>query len=271
MEPLETSISPRHGVLLLISLFGAFETHSSSTLLHAQSPAPVKPESQDSARVIRWTDALWVVGGVVIISLVDEPVQRYTQKHRSNTLESFAAVFREQGSVFYYGGIVGVLAVGLIKGDDDVLCAAGRLVGTVVASTIAMQGVKMLLGRSRPNANAGAFDFNPFSTEQDSLGVEQRESMPSGHTTAAFAIATALADEIGRMPVSVLLYLWASGAGFSRVYENRHWVSDTVVGALLGITTAKVLTGRWRVFNLKPPRFLLAESGTPSLAWTIDF
>lgn len=240
-------------------------------LAQASDSARVEP-SQDSARVIRWTDAVWAAGGVLVISLFDEPVQRYTQKHRSNTLEDFSEVFREQGSVIYYGGIsLGVLSVGLISGDDDVTRAGGRLIATVAGSTILMQGLKLLVGRSRPNANVGAFDFHPFSTLEDSAGVEQRESMPSGHTTVAFAVATSIADDIGSRPVSVLLYLWAAGAGFSRVYDNRHWLSDTAVGALLGITSAKIITGRWRVFNIKPPRFLIADSGQAVLAWTVKF
>jgi membrane-associated phospholipid phosphatase len=228
--------------------------------------------SGGSARVIRWSDAVWAAGGIALLSLIDEPVQRYTQRHRSTSLESLAEVFREQGSVIYYGGIsLGVLSVGIISGDNDIKRAGGRLVATVTGSTILMQGLKMLVGRSRPSANVGAFDFHPFSTREDSAGVEQRESMPSGHTTVAFAVATSVADDIKSLPVSVLLYLWAAGAGFSRVYENRHWLSDTAVGALLGITSAKIITGRWRVFNIKPPQFLIAESGQAVLVWNLEF
>ena len=241
--------------------------------LAAQIPdsAKVAP-ARDSARVVRWTSAVWALGGIAVLSLIDEPVQRYTQKHRSNTLESLAKVFERQGSAVYYGGVsLGVLAVGVVSGDNDITRAGGRLVATVAGSSLVMQGMKMLVGRSRPNANAGAYDFHPFSTLEDSRGVEQSESMPSGHTTVAFAVATAVADDLESLPISVILYTWAAGAGFSRVYENRHWLSDTAVGALFGITTAKIVTGRWRVFNLKPPQFLIAESGAMGLAWNLEF
>jgi membrane-associated phospholipid phosphatase len=258
----------RVGVLVLGSMTLAPGSH-----LFAQArPSGSEEPSRDSARVIHWTDAVWAAGGVALLSLIDEDVQRYTQKHRSNTLESFAAVFREQGSAIYYGGIsLGVLSVGMISGDDGIKRAGGRLVATVAGSSIVMQGMKMLVGRSRPNANAGAYDFHPFSTLEDSAGIEQRESMPSGHTTVAFAVATSVADDIKSLPVSVLLYLWASGAAFSRVYENRHWLSDTAVGAVLGITSAKIITGRWRVFNIRPPQFLIAPSGDAALVWNLEF
>jgi membrane-associated phospholipid phosphatase len=129
----------------------------------------------------------------------------------------------------------------------------------------------MLIGRSRPNANVGAYDFHPFSTLEDSMGVEQRESMPSGHTTAAFAIATSVVDDIKSTPIAVIVYAWATGAAFSRVYENRHWVSDTVMGAVLGITTAKIVNGHWRVFGLEPPRFLQTGTGGMAIGWDLTF
>lgn len=258
----------RLGLLVL----GMFAVTPGSRLLHAQDSASDSGTARSSARVIRWTDAVWAAGGVALLSLLDEPVQRYTQKHRSNTLETLAEVFREQGSVFYYGGIsLGVLSVGMLSGDADIKRAGGRLVATVAGSALIMQGMKMLVGRSRPNAKVGAFDFHPFSTLEDVNGVEQRGSMPSGHTAMAFAVATSVADDIKSVPVSVLLYAWAAGAGFSRIYENRHWLSDTVVGAVVGITTAKILTGRWRVFNLKPPQFLIADSGDRALVWSLQF
>jgi membrane-associated phospholipid phosphatase len=240
--------------------------------LLGQAGETPRKQTHDSARVIRWKDALWAAGGVAVISLIDQPVQRATQKHRSNTLESFAKVFREEGSPVYYGSVsLGVLSVGLISGNNGIKRAGGRLVATVVASAIVMEASKKLIGRSRPNANAGAYDFHPFTTRNDSTGVEQRESMPSGHVTAAFAVATSVVDDIHNVPISILLYTWASGAAFSRVYENRHWVSDTVMGAILGITTAKLINGHWRVFDLKPPRFLISPSGAMALGWNVSF
>jgi hypothetical protein len=46
--------------------------------------------------------------------------------------------------------------------------------------------------------------------------------MPSGHVTAAFAVATSLADEIKSPLASVLLYTAAAGTDFARINDNRH-------------------------------------------------
>jgi membrane-associated phospholipid phosphatase len=142
---------------------------------------------------------------------------------------------------------------------------------SVAASALLSTGIKHLLGRSRPAEGVGAFEFHPFNSYKDSNGVELRLSMPSGHTTAAFAVATSLADDIGSPVADVLLYALATGTGWSRMNDDRHWLTDTAFGAILGITTAKVVNGRWRIFNLRPPAFLVGEEGTVALSWQVSF
>ena len=94
--------------------------------------------------------------------------------------------------------------------------------------------------------------------------------MPSGHTTVAFALATALADDIHRPWATVGLYTLAAGVGWSRINDNRHWLSDVAGGAILGITSAKLVNGHWRIFGLRPPSVLLGPSNA-GLAWQVKF
>ena len=74
--------------------------------------------------------------------------------------------------------------------------------------------------------------------------------MPSGHTTASFAFAVAVSAHLAgtsrarRGVVSALVILSAAGVAAARVYLNQHWLSDVVVGALLGISTGRILA-RW--------------------------
>ena len=58
--------------------------------------------------------------------------------------------------------------------------------------------------------------------------------MPSGHTTMAFALATALSDDIHRTWASVGLYTMATGVAWSRLNDNRHWLSDVAGGRSRG-------------------------------------
>ncbi len=65
-------------------------------------------------------------------------------------------------------------------------------------------------------------------------------SFPSGHTTTAFAAAAAVTNETTRWwprstwIVGPLMYGGATAVGLSRMYHNRHWASDVVVGAMIG-------------------------------------
>ncbi|GAC1302225.1 MAG: hypothetical protein NVSMB24_06480 [Mucilaginibacter sp.] len=66
-------------------------------------------------------------------------------------------------------------------------------------------------------------------------------SFPSGHTSTAFAVATALSRSYPKWYVAVPAYLWAGSVGYSRMYLGVHYPSDVFGGALLGTTTSWLL------------------------------
>lgn len=73
-----------------------------------------------------------------------------------------------------------------------------------------------------------------------------RNSWPSGHTATAFVSATILHKEYGltRSPwYSVAGYAVATATGVMRVLNNRHWVSDVLSGAGIGIFSTELAYG----------------------------
>ena len=69
-----------------------------------------------------------------------------------------------------------------------------------------------------------------------------RNSFPSGHAATAFMAATILHKEYGhRSPwFSVAGYTAATATGIARMLNNRHWMSDVMVGAGIGILTTEL-------------------------------
>lgn len=67
-------------------------------------------------------------------------------------------------------------------------------------------------------------------------------SFPSGHTAKAFMGAELVRIEYGGW-YGVGAYALATGVGFLRMYNGRHWLHDVLAGAGIGILSARV--GEW--------------------------
>lgn len=67
-------------------------------------------------------------------------------------------------------------------------------------------------------------------------------SFPSGHTATAFMGAELVRIEYGGW-YGIGAYTIATGIGFTRMYNGRHWLHDVVAGAGVGILSARV--GEW--------------------------
>lgn len=123
--------------------------------------------------------------------------------------------------------------------------------GTAVSS--AMSGItKGLASRARPFVTPGEpwhFEFARGWTDAHWF------SMPSGHTTATFGFAVAASFAVARfapLPRALFGALALSSAvavAFARVYTDQHWLTDVLVGAILGAVTGWLLTRLHRRFG----------------------
>ncbi|MEA2939527.1 MAG: hypothetical protein QOD09_56 [Bradyrhizobium sp.] len=95
--------------------------------------------------------------------------------------------------------------------------------------------IKDVVGRGRPfvGGQANAFNFSHFA------GSEAYASFPSGHATAAFALAFAVAAVWPRTRMAMLIYAVMIAA--TRLVLLAHHPSDVVAGALLGVIGAMLV------------------------------
>jgi len=129
--------------------------------------------------------------------------------------------------------------------------------------------VKGLAGRARPFATgdttAHDFKFAGGFTNAD------RQSFPSGHTTAAFAAAAAVTSEAERMwphhfwLVAPVMFGGASLVGLSRMYHDKHWASDVALAAAIGTFSGlKVVRYAHEHPNNRLDRIILRVQAAPA-------
>jgi hypothetical protein len=178
-------------MFVMLMLFPAVLPAQAVSLRRSVVPPAVSSLVADSghttAHVIRWYEALATAGAVSTTFLVDEPLQRYLQRHRSNTSDDVATAFRHVGQPEVYATLsLGLMGGGLIAHRPNLTRAGGRLAASIVLTAAEFEAIKRLSGRARPDSGLGAFHFDPFSSG---------ESFPSGHVSVAFTLAASLADE----------------------------------------------------------------------------
>lgn len=119
-------------------------------------------------------------------------------------------------SVGYFGlELCGVRGMNNYKAKTVIFCTASALMAICVYPT------KSIINIKRPDGSTS-------------------NSFPSGHTAMAFMGAELLRREYrGNMWVGIGGYTMAALTGFLRMYNNRHWLTDVIGGAGIGILSAE--------------------------------
>jgi membrane-associated phospholipid phosphatase len=262
-------------------LVPGFLIGGSAQNLFAQSQQP--PASSDIS-LFRARDAVVALGVVSVgaaTMAIDERIAHGLQRPsaRSNVaLKGATNVFNAAG---FPGSAVfsaGTYFLGLDKHSRPIASLGMHTGEAIVLGGILAEGLQMAIGRARPQRdvnNARDFRFGKGFSDDDYT------SLPSAHTTVAFAAATSVSHEVGRSwpraarYVTPVSYATATLVGFSRMYKNKHWASDIVGAAGLG-TYSAVLFDRYNeghpnnVFErLFLPALIVPERGGMSIAWSL--
>ncbi len=114
----------------------------------------------------------------------------------------------------------------------SLVARAGFLFMAVAMPGIVVTVVKRFIGRARPYLfeAGGPFDFQPFRWDPNYA------SLPSGHTTTAFATAFA----IGALYPRIRWPIWIAACvvGVSRIIVSAHYPSDVLAAAVVGVLGA---------------------------------
>lgn len=185
---------------------------------------------------LHWSGGQWFLfGGIVGASfsafLVDDDIRQHYRKHRSQFLTDVSTVTTHFGDYKMQMPIIlSIWTLAVATNSKKLHKTAGDAVeASFIAAGMITPLLVMISGRALPDADENAMKFEPFTGG--------RFSYPSGHTTAAFALATVLdqnfRDTFGYWHTP-LLYAVAIGTAHSRIYDHTHYLSDVILGAGIG-------------------------------------
>lgn len=166
---------------------------------------------------------------------IDIPIREWTR--------NAGATYMGVDDYLHYIPLVGFATLGFaVPCEHDFLDRA--LIGTTGYAAIAAMvvGTKIMVHTLRPDGS----DYNSF---------------PSGHAARAFLGAELMRREYGPW-WGLGAYTVATGTAFMRIWNDRHWTSDVLAGAAVGILGANI--GYWLLPFEK--RILGLENSSTSIA-----
>lgn len=171
-----------------------------------------------------------VLGALIVFGFSEPPVfdawwNEFVSAHRGDLMVQFAMVLNAIG-----GGWIAILGVPLLVIAALLLARRWRAAVFAaicfVASAGAVQVLKHLFGRARPDDMIVVSDFGSF---------------PSGHTANAATIAVVVWVLFPRVWTAIAGAVWVLAMALSRTFLSVHWATDTVGGALVGSAVVLLL------------------------------
>jgi len=225
---------------------------------------------------IKTDDILPIIGLAAVTGLVianDEAISRgFRDFYDSHAwVRDASPVITKMGSWGAWATAGLFLGAGLIGGDHKTT-ETGVLASTaMLQSSLLVWFLKGITGRQRPSYAGGEDHWSGpagFFKRYEKGYEDAYDSFPSGHTITAFSLATVVAMQYHETVwVPVLSYAVATGVGLSRVTMSRHWLSDVLVGGVLGHLIGRLVVRNHReryhslpALNVSPRSFSLTFS-----------
>ena len=154
--------------------------------------------------------------GALLAYQIDGKVQDYSQQEGllPDGVSEFGNLYGGLWSAWLLPVSVIITSQANNESNREMLEKLEYTASALVANGVATYAIKYLTGRERPNKSSN-------------------HSMPSLHTSHSFAVAT-VANELYGRKVGTAAYLLASLVAASRINDNKHYLSDVIVGAGLG-------------------------------------
>jgi membrane-associated phospholipid phosphatase len=215
---------------------------AASTTLSAQAdPTPIKRS------LFTWEDAA-LGGAFVLTTIAIRPLDKRAADVLQQPNRQRNRFLRKTAVAFKTIAAPGSVIIGLTMYTSGRLANNDKLAELGLHGTEALfvgEGVGTVLkdffGRARPFVDTSGPNPDDWQIDRGFRRGDRYQSFPSGHTTAAFAAAAAVSAETSEwwpaltyFGIGPVMYGGAAAVGLSRMYNNRHWASDVIMGAAIG-------------------------------------
>ena len=164
--------------------------------------------------------------------------------HKINSLDgkfarNYSKAFSKSAPYIAVGVPVAMAVYAGIDKDKELLKDAIYIGTSVAEAVVITYGMKYAFDRERP--------YDRYPDRVNARSHESSPSFPSGHTAAAFSLATSLSIRYPKWYVIAPSAFWAWSVGFSRMNEGVHYPSDVAAGAVIGAgcAVANIYVNRW--------------------------
>lgn len=200
-------------------------------------------------------------GVFALTYLLDRDIGDGLSDAESGTLTTLTDVGNAASNPFLHLGAAALLYGAGAATDRPEMMQLGQELGeALVLADGATLLLKEAIGRGRPHTGANNSNYRPFQ-HRDGYG-----SLPSMHTASSFAVAHILSSKTESFSAKLLYYTAAGFAGFSRVYQGKHWATDVLLGAAIGELAGDAVTRYYASKRGELTVAPLAIGGVPSLA-----
>ena len=195
------------------------------TPVHTGLKELVKDIGRDFVALPSRENLYWTLAGGAA-ALAAHKADDYVQSHvvDNPTADAFFGPGRVIGAVVPLGGSVGTYVWGRMRNQPRVSHVGSDLIQGLVVAQVLTQALKYTTQRERPDQS-------------------DTTSFPSAHAASTFAFATALERHLG-WRYAVPAFAGAFYVAASRLPANRHWFSDVVFGATVGIIAGRTVTSQ---------------------------
>ena len=203
--------------------------------------------------------------GTYTLMVSDELTHKWISddgRAKPTPLMDFGTYFGE--SVVSQLAALGFGLYGVAFNDDEFLQIGLEIYESYFIANNINSIMKRTFGRTRPYENKGPYEFNPFSS-----GNNPAHSFPSGHSTLAFSLSSVIASHTKNTLLKILIYTPAVITAISRVYNNKHWLSDVFMGSAVGYLVGSYLVSRHS--NQPNNNYSIGLDGNGRICFQINF